>query len=154
MKTLATVISLALLLIWSLPVYARYGPDIRISPTNDCVEGLSFAVTAEEAGQNQMRVSVAVTNVTSGSFSTNIYAAVDLLNKDGFLGDIPVAAKVEGNHMTISVFLDRRVLDQSEIIIYNHFVIHGVDPITNKPTGSAIAMGNAYRIRPMDFLKR
>ena len=144
----------ALFALWSLPVYARYGPDVRISPTNTNVEGLSFKVSAEDTGQNQKQVSVVVTCVKSDSFRTNIHASVELRDKDGFLGLVPAAGKIEGNHMTVYAILDPRALEQSEIMIMDHSVIHGVDPITSKPTGSAINVGRTYRIRPSEFLKQ
>jgi hypothetical protein len=153
MKRLPAVFFVTLFAFWSLPVYARYGPDVRISPTNTIVEGLSFTVSAEDTGENQERVSVVVTSVKSDSFPTNIFASIELRDKDGFLAYIQAAGKIEGNHMTVYAFLDRRALEKCEIMIMDYYVIHGVDPITSKPTGSAIHSGRTYRIRPAEFLK-
>jgi hypothetical protein len=116
------------------------------------VEGLSFEVKVEDTGR--LQATVIVTWTKSDNFPTNIHASVELKDKDGFLGNVPLVGKIDGNKITILATLDRRVFEYSEIIVSTIGRIHPVDIKTHQPTGSFIVAGRAYRVRVAEFVKK
>jgi hypothetical protein len=108
----------------------------------------------EVENTGQFQTTVVVTWTKSESFPTNIHASIELKDKDGSVARTTVSGKIEGNQMTILATFDRTAFEYSEIIVSTVGRRYTIDATTNKPTGSFIVAGRAYRIRVAEFMKK
>jgi hypothetical protein len=147
---LLTIAIIAGCLAWQSPAYARLRSE-TITPTNTVTSELTFQVSVEDPGKVTFSISVSPSRQIP--LSTNLTSTLLLKDSDGLIAECPISEKQDGNRLTFSFAIHKKLLPESVLAISSRHDIQAKDAETGK-AGGRISVGTVYYVKLAEFLKK
>ena len=138
---LLTIAIIAGCLVWQAPAYARLRSE-TITPTNTATSELTFQVSVQDRGN----ITFAITVSPSGQrpLSTNLVGTLILKDADGVIAETPISQKQDGDHLTFSFTIHKKLLPESCFAVSSrHDIADG-----------QIAVGTVFYVKLTEFIKK